>query len=310
MPGGHRTIARAVSSTWGNSGSGGGTSIGEPRSTESLAAALAASELSAHAATIRELKLDGQLVTLLSVSDMAELAPDAALGERLRLLRFLLDHAREPPQESLGERVVLEYIAEPSISHAKLLVANEGTMLVGGLLFTVSAAALLDLKCDAQPLNEDGTRPFPRFVCEGPARTDAIAWSCIALVQLMAVVLAWGLNSTVRHLSEAQLQSLMCTHYRLFEAPNNVSFIGFILLPMGLGMRIVNCTDMGTAAGACVFFGLPGFISMAYNYFLVKPVLEMHNGGREIGFKEGRKAYDIMSGGTKPQWRKDEEAKL
>ena len=41
MPGGHRTIARAVSSTWGNSGSGGGTSIGEPRSTESLAAALA-----------------------------------------------------------------------------------------------------------------------------------------------------------------------------------------------------------------------------------------------------------------------------
>ena len=247
---------------------------------------------------------------LAAQSDMAELAPDATLGERLRLLRFLLDHAREPPQESLGERVVLEYIAEPSISHAKLLVANEGTMLVGGLLFTVSAAALLDLKCDAQPLNEDGTRPFPRFVCEGPARTDAIAWSCIALVQLMAVVLAWGLNSTVRHLSEAQLQSLMCTHYRLFEAPNNVSFIGLILLPMGLGMRIVNLTDMGTAAGACVFFGLPGFISMAYNYFLVKPVLEMHNGGREIGFKEGRKAYDIMSGGTKPQWRKDEEAKL
>ena len=133
MPGGHRTIARAVSSTWGNSGSASAT-IGEPRSTESLAAALAASELSAHAATIRELKLDGQLVTLLSVSDMSELAPDAALGERLRLLRFLLDHAREPPQESLGERVVLEYIAEPSISHAKLLVANEGTMLVGGLL--------------------------------------------------------------------------------------------------------------------------------------------------------------------------------
>ena len=32
--------------------------------------------------------------------------------------------------------------------------------------------------------------------------------------------------------------------------------------------------------------------------------------GREVGFKEGRKAYDIMSGGTKPQWRKDEEAKL
>ena len=153
------------------------------------------------------------------------------------------------------------------ISHAKLPVANEGTMLVGGLLFTVSAAALLDLKCDAQPLNEDGTRPFPRFVCEGPARTDAIAWSCIALVQLMAVVLAWCLNSTVRHLSEAQLQSLMCTHYRLFEAPNNVSFIGFIMLPMGLGMRIVNIADMGTAAGACVFFGLPGFIP-AYNYFL------------------------------------------
>ena len=100
----------------------------------------------------------------------------------------------------------------------------------------------------------------------------------------------------------------MCTHYRLFEAPNNVSFIGFIMLPMGLGMRIVNIADMGTAAGACVFFGLPGFISLAYNY-LTKPVLEMH-AGRAVGFKEGRKAYDIMSGGTKPQWRKDEEAKL
>ena len=62
-------------------------------------------------------------------------------------------------------------------------------MLVGGLLFTVSAAALLDLKCDEQPLNEDGTRPFPRFAGEGGEdRRDRVVLHLP--VQLMAVVLA------------------------------------------------------------------------------------------------------------------------
>ena len=200
--------------------------------------------LARHAQALVDAGVDGLAAEMLSSADVRELLPPATpVGERLALLAFVRDHAREPPpalpEDMLSERMVA-YIASWDARVTTMTVC-EAVLIVSGLLGTVSCGALLTPQCQSPYNEETGIVDLDpaRKICSKLMAADIIAWSVSMSIELVSVVTGMMVLAMCTMLDEDTYKVWLVRNWRKAQLPVFLAVMGLcIAFPIAIALRV------------------------------------------------------------------------
>ena len=185
-----------------------------------FATAAEVSEAASHSMDFAELSgaildndIDGHLIDLIKPADLASVMPRGDPLALARFMRFLEAHKHPPlpplPQATcLGDRLVLSWVENPSVDiRSRILIMAEAVMLLSGLLFTVSAEALLNAPCI------DGSG------CERTEeKVDLLLWTFAVGTELLSVGVSVATCNIVSTLSDEDLRVWIVNHWLKYQS--------------------------------------------------------------------------------------------
>ena len=204
-----------------------------------------------HAPTLTAANIDGRLASLISNEEIRELLPDAPVSERLAVLSVLHECSRMPPPqlppEALGERSAALFASGRTREHA--MMVQEGTILLNGLLATISAAGLLSPQC-----TEDPSEGLTGWTCTPLQGVDVIVWTICLMFQLLSVGLALSNVLVVAILDdEEEYRNWILQHWMKHQSPMAFGLNSFVFfMPAALAVRIWLLTSWPVALAVTV----------------------------------------------------------